>query len=66
MEISQAYDAAIRRLPKTQLGRLMRFLFSAETEETLELARTTLVDSAARSAYDETLSAFQSYGIPPA
>lgn len=66
IEISQAYDAAILRLPKTRLGRLVRFLFSDETEETLELAHATLVDSVARSSYDKTLAAFQSYGIPPA
>jgi curved DNA-binding protein CbpA len=65
-EISQAYDAAILRLPKTHLGRLFRFLFSNETEEALELAHTTLVDSLARRTYDKKLGASQSYGIPPA
>jgi DnaJ-class molecular chaperone len=65
-EISQAYEAAIQRLPRTHLGRLARFLFSCETEEMLEVAHATLVDSAARSAYDRAFAGFQSYGIPPA
>lgn len=66
IEISQAYEAAVQRLPKTHIGRLVRFLFSNETAETLELAHTTLVDSLARSTYDKALADFQVYGIPPA
>lgn len=64
--ISQAYEAATLRLPKTELGRLVRSLFSNETQETLEVARRTLVDPVARSAYDKALETSQLYGIPPA